>query len=301
MGPKLHHHLPQSYQSGFCRDGRLWVYDRASDTFRRDSPRNVAAITHDYTIHRSDGTKDTFVEAALARIDGAGAPLTAKLRERVRLTADERQTYAWYIAFFAARVPRFRRWIDEHETARRKLFDREHLRSPEQLQHLIDNSDLTGAERAQADAELMFDMLTSEEYTVSLDQNSKVKAMVEEAIELMPRIHDLFWIVAHAVEGSQFITSDNPVVDTAEGQLATFAVAADTALMMMPTSRDRVFNFDRETPADVVHATNVETAKEAERLVLGRDEAYLRKVVEEAGIAGKRPEALIDIGPAPKR
>jgi hypothetical protein len=37
---------------------------------------------------------------------------------------------SWYLASLVARIPRFKRWINEHETARRKVFDRECLRSP---------------------------------------------------------------------------------------------------------------------------------------------------------------------------
>jgi hypothetical protein len=296
--PKLHHHLPQSYQEGFCQDGRLFVFDRVTSKFRRDQPKNVAAITHDYTIYREGGVKDTRVEEFLARVDGTAVPITLKLRNRVPLTADERQSFAWYLAYFAARVPRFKRWLNEHETAKRKLFDREHLRSPAQLQTLIDNGDLTDADRAEASAELLFEMLKREEYSVSVGHNYGVRLLVEAGFDLMPKVHDLFWLIGHAREGSQFITSDNPLFEDASGKLATFPIAADTALMMMTTGADRTHNYDKDMPAEIVHMTNIATARASERLVLGRDEEYLRAVVAEAGIEGA-PAPFIDIGPPP--
>lgn len=295
--PKLHHHLPQSYQEGFCQDGRLFVFDRVTGRFRRDQPKNVAAITHDYTIYREGGVKDTRVEDFFARIDGTAVPIATKLRNRVPLTADERQSFAWYLAYFAARVPRFKRWLNENETAKRKLFDREHLRSPAQLQALIDNGDLTDADRAEASAELMFEMLKSEEYSVSVGHNYGVRLLVEAGVDLMPKVHDLFWLLGHAPEGSEFITSDNPLFEDASGQLATFPIAADTALMMMTTGADRTHTYDKDMPAEIVHMTNVATARASERLVLGRDEEYLRAVVAEAGIEGAAPAPLIEIGP----
>jgi hypothetical protein len=297
--PKLHHHLPQSYQEGFCRDGRLFVFDRVTGTFRRDQPKNVAAITHDYTIYREGGVKDTRVEEFFARVEGAAVPIALKLRNREALTADERQTFAWYLAYFAARVPRFKRWLNEQETAKRKLFDREHLRSPDQLQTLIDNADLSDAERADANAELMFETLKSEEYTVLIGHNYRVRLLVERGFDLMPRVHDLFWIVGHAPSGSEFITSDNPLFEDPSGQLATFPLAADTALLMMPTTSDRTHNYDKDTPVEIVHLTNLATARASERLVLGRDDVYLRRVVAEAGIEGAAPGPFVDIGPPP--
>jgi uncharacterized protein DUF4238 len=299
--PKLHHHLPQSYQQGFCLEGRLWVFDRVTGKFRRDQPKNIAAITNDYTIYRDGGTKDTRVEKFFAQLDGAGVPIIRKLRTRELLSGDERLTFSWYLAFLVARVPRFKRWINEHETARRKLFDREHLKSPRQLQDVIDRSGLPDDVRAEADANLMFEMLTSEEYAVSVGHNYGVRLLMEAGIDLMPRIHDLCWLVCHASEESQFIASDNPVVEDPSGRMVACPIASDTALMMMPSPSDKLFNYDKDTPSDIVHLTNVATAKASERLVLARDEDYLRRVVREAGIEGEPPAEFVDIGPPPTR
>jgi len=297
--PKLHHHLPQSYQAGFCgADGRLFVFDRATGKFRKDTPKNVAAVTHDYTLFRDGEVRDTRVEKFLSEVDGTAVPIAKKLRDRVPLTADERQSYAWYIAFFAVRVPRFRRWLSETETAKRKLHDREYLQSPAQLQNLIDNSGMTDSERAEANAELMFEMLKSEDYIVTVGHDYGVRLLMEAGCDLMPKVHDIFWIVAHAAEGAEFITSDNPLVQIGANEAMTFPVAADTALMLMQAPSGNVHNYDKEMPADIVHATNIATARECERLVLARDEDYLRRVVEEAGIAGTRPAPLADIGSA---
>lgn len=297
--PKLHHHLPQSYQAGFCRDGRLFVFDRTTGAIRRDTPKNVAAITHDYTIYREGGVRDTRVERFLAEVDGAGAQIAQKLRQRVALTADERESFAWYVAFFAVRVPRFRRRLSETETARRKLHDREHLRSPAQLQELIDKSDLTENERAEANADLMFEMLKTEDYIVTVGHDYGVRLLMEAGIEMMPTIHDLFWIIGHAAEGSEFITSDNPLVQIGKSEAMTFPIAADAALMLMQSPSGKIHNYDKEMHPDIVHATNLATATESERLVIGRDEDYLRRVVEEAGIVGKEPARFVDIGPPP--
>ncbi len=268
--------------------------------FRRDKPKNVAAITHDYTIHRDDGTKDTRVEKFFSQLDGAAVPIIRKLRRREVLTPDERQSFAWYLADFVARIPRFKRWVNENETAPRKLFDREHLRSPKQLQEIIDNADLPESVRAEADAELIFEMLTTEEYTVSVGHNYGVRLLVEAGIDLMPRVHDLFWLIGHSPEGSEFVTSDNPVFEGPTGQMVTFPIAADTALLMMRPPSGRFHNYDKDMPAEIVHMTNIATAKASERLVLGRAGEYLRRVVAESGIEGAAPAPFIDVGSAPR-
>lgn len=206
---------------------------------------------------------------------------------------------AWYVAFFAVRVPRFRRWLNETETARRKLHDREHLRSAAQLQELVDKSDLSETERAEASAELMFEMLKTEDYIVTVGPDYGVRLLMEAGSEMMPTIHDLFWIIGHAAEGSELITSDNPLVQIGSNEAMTFPIAADAALMLMQSPSGKIHNYDKDMSPDIVHATNLATATESERLVIGRDEDYLRRVVEEAGIIGKEPARFADIGPPP--
>jgi hypothetical protein len=296
--PKRHHHLPESYQAGFCSGERVWVFDRTTGRFRRDKPVNVATRTHDYTIYRSGETKDTRVEKFFAAVDGAAVPLIAKMRAQEQLTADERQTFSWYLAYFATRVPRFRRGVNEQETARRKLFDRAHLKSPSQLQALIDHSDLSDTERAEADAELMFEMLKSEDYWVELNHDYQVRLLFETGAELQPSLHDMHWCVAHARD-AQFVTSDNPIVEAKSGDFLTFPVAADTAMILLRTKDDKVRQVHKIMPKDMIHLTNVETARACERIVVARDEEYIRQVVADAGIEGTQPGPLVDIGPPP--
>jgi hypothetical protein len=52
-------------------------------------------------------------------------------------------------------------------------------------------------------------------------------------------------------------------------------------------------------PPDLVHMTNVATAKASERLLLGRDETYLRRIVAEARSEGVSPSPFVHIGPSP--
>jgi hypothetical protein len=296
--PRRHHHLPESYQNGFCDGGRIWVFDRAIVKFRRDTPTNVAAIKDDYTIYR-DGQKDTRIEGLLARVDGEAVPIIAKLRNREVLLPAEREAFSWYLASFVARVPRFRRWVNEQETARRKLYDREHLVSPSQIQELIERSNLPAEVRAEADAQLIYRMRKSEEYSVSLDHNSQVKTLVETTIELQPRLHDLNWVVAHTTEGSEFATSDHPLIEGLSGAFVMFPVARDAALVMLPTDSDKLVILHKDMTADMVHGMNVELAKACERLVLASKEEYLRLVVAEAGIEGTPAPPLVDIGKPP--
>jgi hypothetical protein len=67
----------------------------------------------------------------------------------------------------------------------------------------------------------------------------------------------------------------------------------------MPRRSDRTHNYDKDMPSDIVHMTNVAVAKASERLLLGRDETYLRRIVAEARSEGVSPSPFVHIGPSP--
>ncbi|HEX7680739.1 MAG TPA: DUF4238 domain-containing protein [Thermoanaerobaculia bacterium] len=122
---------------------------------------------------------------------------------------------------------------------------------------------------------------------------------IDVAAETAALLHDLFWIIGHAAEGSEFITSDNPLVQIGSSEAMTFPIAADAALMLMRSPSGKIHNYNKEMTQDIVHATNLATATESERLVLGRDKDYIRRVVEESGILAKESSPFTDIGPPP--
>jgi hypothetical protein len=291
--PRIHHHLPQSYQAGFCRGGRIFVYDRTTGRLRRDKPKNVAAIAEDYTILTTPGIGGTRIERFFAEVDGVGAELIGKLRDRKPLSPDERESFSWYVSLLAVRVPRFARWMSERETAISKLYDREHLNSPAQIQDLIDRSDLSAAVRADTNAKLIFEFLKTEEYVKTPGHDYRIRLLIESGLELQPRLHDMHWVVAHAEEGGEFVTSDNPVVDSE--RFVSVPLAFDAALMMVPTQDDTVRIAYKVMQADLVHGTNVAVAQASERLVLGRDEKVVGRVVADAKIEDRAPDALFDL------
>src|SRR5207244_12019224 len=136
-----------------------------------------------------------------------------------------------------------------------------------------------------------------EEYRVTVGHNYGVRLVVERGAELQPRLHDLDWVVAHAKHGAEFVTSDNPLVESESEKFVTFPLAADSALLLLPTDRDKVVVVHKEMPGELIHGTNVETAKASERLTLASNEEYLRRVVRDAGIEGRGTSPFVSWGP----
>ena len=288
--PKLHHHLPKSYQKGFCRDDRLWVYDRVTDRFRRDRPRNVGAIRDDYTFDVGSGP-DTSLESGLADIDSIGAQVSRKLRAGSGLTPTEHRSFAEYLAYFIVRVPAFSRWLHETETVRREA----EARSSE-LQEVVDNSKSGPYEALDEGSRLLEDFLRRST-PHAVHQNYRLSFILDTAKKLRSTVFETNWVVAHSKAPEQFVTCDNPLFWGKEA--FRFPLSFDCTLLMFHVVRGPYTISHAWMSTANVRFANTSTAKGCERVVIGRDEKFLRKVVEDSGIRGTCPPPLLRFWPKP--
>lgn len=85
--PKLHHYVPRLYLRNFVNsDGRLWVYDKHSQSTFAVSPEKIAAEQGFYTLPEflQAGADRLEVERALASMESQVAPLLARILPAVR-------------------------------------------------------------------------------------------------------------------------------------------------------------------------------------------------------------------------
>ena len=290
----VHHHLPRSYQLRFSVAGRVWVFDRVTKRFRQDTPRNVAAARDDYTIRHADGRMDSRVETEfLSRLDDRGAVLLEKLNARSQITMDEKEDFSWYLAFSLVRGPRFKRMLNEIGTAMWKSYTRSELQTEEAIREMIEECPHFSAdERAAADPALLLEMIQSEDYTMALNRDYAVKLMMDHGAQLRHLFLESDWVVGHASRSTEFVTSDSPIVTL--GSVRAFPLGHDSCLMMVPGSGDRIAH--RDMPDEMVHQTNLDTARQAERTVIGTED-YLRRVVAESRIDVEDPAPIAGVEP----
>ncbi|HEV7240973.1 MAG TPA: DUF4238 domain-containing protein [Thermoanaerobaculia bacterium] len=290
MAAGLHHHLPRSYQLRFATRGRVHVFDRVTRSFRADTPRNVGAVRDDYTIVHSDGRRDSRVETEfLSRLDDRGARLLEKLSHRVPIYLDEKEDFCWYLSFFLVRGPRFRRMLDELGTAMWKAFARVELGTADDIRRMImECPDFSDTDRAAADPELLLEMIQREEYQLALNREYAVKLMMEHGSELRELFLKSDWVIAHANDGAEFITSDHPIVT--RRPMRTFPLGHDCCLMMIEGAGEKITH--RDMPPSMVHAVNLDTARQSERVVIGKTSDYLRRVVSETRVDSTAPDPI---------
>lgn len=112
--PKLHHYVPQAYQSRFGLDEQVLVKRRDPAKVYPSNVKNIAAETGFYTIIADDGTKSTVVETELSKLDSLGVEAMRWIDENGELPAagtKEREILCEYLAVQFKRTPRERGMI----------------------------------------------------------------------------------------------------------------------------------------------------------------------------------------------
>src|SRR5262249_35615443 len=148
--------------------------------------------------------------------------------------------------------------------------------------------EMTDEDRASTDPELMLEMLQSDDYDLRLNREYAVKLMMEHGSELRDLFERSDWVIAHATHGAEFITSDHPIFT--KPPMRTFPLGHDCCLMMVEGAGNKLTH--RDMPADMIHGINLDTARQAERVVIGRSSDYLRRVITEAGVDSTMPDPI---------
>lgn len=92
-----HHYVPQFYLRGFGSNGRIWAHDRERRTSFQATVKGVA---------NENGMYSEEIESFLAnRIEAPAISALTKIRQREKISNDERTALARYIVFLWKRVP----------------------------------------------------------------------------------------------------------------------------------------------------------------------------------------------------
>lgn len=297
--PKRHHVLPECYLDGFTREGILWLFDRSTNEFRPQTPKNTAVMGHYYAILNEHGEKDYGIEGLLSEFEGLGAPVIRKLEQGDAIGPEERVNLAYFVTFLFNRVPRFEREIDEVADATAKAMLKKTFPTLEVVAaHLASTPD---PERSYS-AEQFFQFIHGEEFTLEGNRNNTVRTMLEQTPPLAKEIAFMDWTIAHADERSAFVTTDSSfgylVPEELRGTGApVYGIASEKIVKAVPLS-SRIALVIGRRGADLEHVRygrdkvreiNVAVAIECERYVIGPDEALVRNVVRRSKVDGPAP------------
>ena len=113
---RRHHYLPKSYIAGFCNEPRrIYLYDALEDAVYPSSPRDAFVQANYNTVPTAEGGFDhNSVENLLEQeIETPGIAAIRRYIASGSCTADDRLPVARFAALQMARVPVFRRGVEE--------------------------------------------------------------------------------------------------------------------------------------------------------------------------------------------
>ena len=221
------HYVSQQYLKGFespTNPGEIWTYDKKLRQFRLIPIKRVAQEA-DYYDPKTEKELNELVE-------GPAHSTLAKVRNRSRISSEDRFRLALYVATMMMRVPRRRRKAFEMMPS--VLSDTiKEIRG--QIEHWsqIPDVDQTLVARRLVEVEQAREKLSRAPPAEVLD---RIRSPWPSD-QIVALVHDMTWRVVAANEGIRFLTSDNPAyffecygLGTPKAEL-TFPLASDMALL----------------------------------------------------------------------
>jgi hypothetical protein len=286
--PKRHHYVPQFYLENFTDPdtcGLLWVRSSSdrSGVWRRRGPRAVAYEIDFYARTNVEGEKDNELEKALSHLESFFAGTLSTVLRSDELSAQDRTTFALFVANMLVRVPITRQMANEKLDTlmleRSQRVRQGFLDNPESLDTYVREQ---GAQSgSHHSAEQLLHYLDPEQYRIGVTEATAMNA----AFQLVPAyalaLLGMDWLFMEsdtAQDANYFITSDCPVtVIRPRDVFSTNQGLWNPDLeISLPLSRNRAFLAWRQVAgvryghvqADNVTAINARTAMFGKRFLI---------------------------------
>ena len=288
---------------GFATDGLVAVYDREKNEVRRQQPKDTTVIGHFYTMEDAEGRRRFEIEALLSEYEGKASPVIKKLAAKETITADERSDLAIFMGLGAMRTPDIVESLQLMssdmvlEMAKRIYADVDKvavdLRSDPAYAGKSDDE-------VRAEAQAMVDMAQNGGLTAQTSEKWAVGMAIKMSLAVAPTFAGRDWVIAHRDnDRKSFVTTDAPVVLTSteprEPSIYGIGFASADALVAFPLTQSCVLMMHGddggfrhiEVNADKVRKANLAMVEKCKRFVVGRDEALVKSLAEEVGLAGR--------------
>ncbi len=289
--PKRHHHLPESYLEGFCKEGLLYVYDGKRSQLRPQTPKNTAVRGHYYTVEDADGSKRTDIEQLLAKVEGHAMPVLRKLASRQYIDQSEKETFSAYLAFMQSRGPRFEEMVASAYRQLAKGIGEVAFKDEKRADEALRSFEAETGKQSLVSAAEMVDFHKRGDYKIEVHRNATLHAMLSVYEPVGVHLSQLDWVVCHAPRSSAFITSDAPLVLIPPKNHPRFlgtGVATPGATKVFPlSSRACLVMYEpgdslqhRNIGTVQVRALNLEIALGAGTLLIGESGPHVKRIID---------------------
>ena len=307
-GPAQQHYVSRFYLKGFAQNRRLAVYDRTTGVVDSLTPRNVAALEHFYTFIDKSHRQRFELEALFGIVESrAGTALKSVVCE-APLSFEDREYLALFVAMHAIRTPaalaESRSVREKAEHAKLKLT----ISSEVAAYKLLKGSMPTdmSEEELRSHSAKVFKMVTGNHFRISVADEAARAATLETWDTVARTLFERDWTVVHAPSGSEYITSDSPVVlsPLANTEHLPLGYGSIHAHVLFPLSRTAalVMNGDKRrlrhavVRPEQVERFNSAIAADCYRYVIGSSADLLHKTTAPLNLTGTKWAPRVDVG-----
>lgn len=307
-GPAQQHYVSRFYLTGFAQNRRVAVYDRTIDSIEPLAPRKAAVLEHFYTFFDESDRQRFELEALFGIVESRAGTALKSAVCRTPLSFEDRDYLALFVAMHAVRtaaaLAESRSVRVQAEQARLRLS----FSSKNAAYKLLKESEPVDTSEAELRslAARLFEMVSGNHFRIDVPDEAARAAALKTWHTLARTLSERDWTVVHAPSGSEFITSDSPVVlaplpntehlPLGYGSLHThvlFPLSRTTALVMNGDER-RMRHSD--VRPEHVERFNSAIAADCYRYVMGSGADLLRRTTAPLNLTGTRWAPRVDVG-----
>ncbi len=307
-GPKKQHYVSKFYLKGFAQNRRVAVYDRTTGVVNSLMPRDAAALEHFYTFIDESDRQRFELEALFGIVESRAGTALKSAVCRSPLSFEDREYLALFVAMHAIRTPaalaESRSVREKAEHARLKLT----VSSEAAAYKLIKELKPTDTPEAElrSHAAKLFEMVSGNHFRIDVPDESARATALKTWDTVAQALFERDWTFVHAPSGSEYITSDSPVVlsPLSNTEHLPLGYGSPHTHILFPLSRTAalVMNGDErrmrhiDAGPEQVERFNSAVAADCYRYVIGSSAEHLHKTTAPLNLTGTRWEPRMDVG-----
>jgi hypothetical protein len=304
MGAKAnHHYVPQFYlrnfADGIARQARVAFFDEETRRLEHTLVRNVGSKRY-FNRVEVEGQDPDYLENALAELEGQIAGPLAEVIAAREFPSDDHFTYVMNLAaLISVRNPGMRGQMEQfHQGVAEKTLGLI-LSSKDLWEHQTQKMREDGIE---LNSDVTYDSMKrfrdEKKYTINIDQTHLIGVELEMVQHVLEALANRNWCFARAPYGSQYITSDAPVVlewsnDQDFGPMASPGHGLPGTVLIFPISSDvlMIGSFE-QSPERLDHTeaqvTSVNTivARNSRRQIYARNDQFRLHLRDKQDVTG---------------
>ncbi len=297
---KKQHYIPQFYLKGFSQDGEhIHIYDKEKGEkgeMRYQTTIQVAHENHFYTYRTKKGTKEN-LEDLFGQFESDASAIIEKVYKERKITPEEKEKLALFIAFLYTRVPTFKHKTQEmHSKMGEKLLRIRFKMTPKEwLKKFYREKE--GKEFTDAELDNLIDFATNPKRSrIKFEYPNEywIKIMLKMAVEIAPAFYVMDWLFLFTDRPYAFITNDNPFLLIPPEDYDRFwgvglltpkarkviPLRSDMCLLMGDLNEKPIVRF-ANTDKKFFRQVNEHLMLECERFCFSPDKGKLEKLVKE--------------------